>query len=195
MKGQIQSCACDSVSFYAVDIERNLRGMIKEFGAPDQDLYPIKIQDESLEAMLVQAANDNPDHLRVSFQYDVNEKDELQRIYPGNLTIADLLRAKGLIDVFSAYSDVTTTGFTVKLKTLYSQGEKYNVPGLLIGDFDLYNETDAAAITITSVTEVSPGEYDFVISTTPTSDVKRLTPTKTGFDFTKVVENTFTTGA
>ncbi len=194
--GQIKACSCESLSFFAVDAEGKLRGKILDKTNPESDLYPIKIQPNSFNSSLIVATEDNPEHLLVTWQYGLQEKDELLRVYPSGLVSADLLGAKGLIDVFLTVTGVTTTGFTAKLSTLYSTNvggvEKFNVSGLVTADFDLYNVTDAAPIVITSATESTPGTYVFVIPTTPTSEIKRLTPDKLGFDFGQVVAKTFT---
>lgn len=194
--GQIKACSCEALAFYAVDSDGKLRGKILDKTDPTPDLYPIKIQPNSFDSQLILATEDNPEHLLVTWQYGLTEKDELLRVYPSGKVSAALLDAKGLIDAFLTVTSVTTTSFTAKLTTLYSTNiagvDKFNVSGLVAADFDLYNVTDAAPIVITSVTETSPGTYDFVIPTTPTAEVKRLTPDKLGFDFGLVVAKTFT---
>lgn len=193
-KGQIEACPCSELSFFALDLDGKLRGLITGIDTVS-DFFPVPIQPSSFYSKLVDAVEENPEHLLVNFQYELTVKDSLLRTYPTNLVTTDLSAAKGLYDVYMDVSNVTTTGFTASLRTIYTDGSKYRPTGLVAGDFALYNVTDASAIVITSVTESSPGVYDFVIPTTTTSKVKRLTPTKPSFDFTPVVNNTFTTGA
>lgn len=193
--GSMLGCVCSEYSVYFVDLEGKFRGMITGVGVAS-DFYPVKIQPGSFYPSLMQATEDNPEHLLVKFQYGLTEKDELLRTYPDALITANLLLAKGLVDVFMAVSGVSATGFTAALTTKYSNGNKYNPTGLVAGDFALEDVTDTTSISITSVTETAPGSgvYVFVHTSTLTSKTKQLTPTKSGFDFSAVVANTFTTG-
>jgi hypothetical protein len=189
-KGQIEACECNELAFFAIDIDGRLRGLIESIEDGSPDFFPIPIQPGSFFSKLVGATEDNPEHLTVSFQYELTVKDSLLRIYPSSLTTADLLNAKGLYDVFSDITDIAQTGFTATLRTIYSDGDKYRPAGLVAGDFALYNVTDSAAVAITSVTETSNGVYVFVFASQTVADVLRLTPTKNGYDFSEVVENT-----
>ncbi len=190
-KGQIESCPCSELSFFAIDADGKLRGLITGVNV-DSDFFPIPIQSGSFYSKLIDATEENPEHLRVDFQFDLTVKDSLLRTYPSNLLTANnLLSTKGLYDVFSAVTGISTTGFTVDLTTIYSDGDKYKPTGLLMADFVLNNLTDPAVVTVTSVTETSPGVYVFVTPAQTALDVMELVPTKLGFDFTAVVENTF----
>lgn len=188
--GQIKTCACEELAFFAIDLEGNLRGSI--LGVDEvSDFYPTKIQPATFSPNLIEATEDAPERLKVQFQVEINEKDDLLRVYPKSLVTAKLLKAKGLYDVYMDVSNITATGFTASLRTIYTDGDKFRPTGLVAGDFALYNKTDSVAITITTVAESSPGVYVFVHPTTVTSKVRRLTPTKPTFDFSKVVANTF----
>jgi hypothetical protein len=189
-KGQIESCECNELSFFAIDIDGRLRGLIETVEDGSPDFFPIPIQPGSFYSKLAGATEENPEHITFSFQYELTVKDSLLRIYPTSLTTADLLNAKGLYDVYSTISDIAVTGFKADLRTLYTDGDKYRPTGLVAGDFALYNVTDAGAVVITSATETEPGVYTFVFAGQTVADVLRLTPTKNGFDFTAVVENT-----
>jgi len=191
--GQISACVCSEYSVFFVDLDGKLRGMITAVGV-DSDFFPVKIQPASFYPSLIQATEDNPEHLLVKFQYGLTERDELLRTYPDGLVTADLLSAKGLVDVYSTITNITATGFDVDLTTRYTNGNKAKVTGLVAGDFTLEDVTDNTSISISSVTEssVTPGLYTVVHASTVTSKVKMLTPTKTGYDFTAVEANTFT---
>lgn len=191
--GQISACVCSEYSVYFIDLDGKLRGMITAVGV-DSDFFPVKIQPASFYPSLVQATEDNPEHLLVKFQYGLTEKDELLRTYPDGLITADLLAAKGLVDVYAAFSTITATGFVVDLTTRYTNGNKAKVTGLIAGDFTLEDVTDSSSISITTVTEslTTPGKYTFVHASTTTSKVKMLSATKPGYDFTPVEATTFT---
>lgn len=188
--GQIQACPCEELSFYFIDSKGKLRGIVKS--KTSQDFYPIKMQASSLYSGLVFATDTTNEHITVQFQFQLTEDDSLLRVYNDVLVEGSLLSLKGLLDIYPVFTAVTTTGFTVKLASIYSQGNKYNASGLLIGDFSL--KGNGSPIVITSVTETPAfsGTYVFVIPTTLTSVSKVLTPTKAGYDFSQVVSTPFT---
>lgn len=188
--GQIKACPCEELSFYLIDSDGKLMGMVKTIDG--QDLYPIKMQPSSYNASFVFATETTNQYLTVAFQFALAEDDAFLRVYEDSLVEVSLLTAKGLLDVFATFTGVTTTAFTVKLSTLFTKGDKFNASGLVTADFVL--KGNGTPITITSATETPAGSgtYVFVIPTTLTSVVKQLIPTKVGFDFTPVVAKTFT---
>jgi hypothetical protein len=98
-------------------------------------------------------------------------------------TNTNVLLLNGLLDVEIAISNEAVDGFTATLGYIYATvGDTTPVEGLLVGDFELYNETSEAAIVITSVTESSEGVYDFVIPTQTAADVLTLTVVKDGLE-------------
>jgi len=188
--GQIKACPCDQLSFYLIDSSGKLMGVIKS--KDSLDLYPIKMQPSSLYSAYIFATSAANEYLTVSFQFDLNEDDALLRVYNDELVEGSLLSLKGLLDVYATFTGVTTTGFTAKLATTFSKGNKYNASGLVLADFTLTG--NGSPIVITSVTETpaNSGTYVFVIPSTLTTVVKKLTPVKAGFDFAPVIAKTFT---
>ena len=188
--GQITVCPCVELSFYLIDSDGKLMGMVKTVDG--QDLYPIKMQPSSYYAGFVFGNETANQHLTVNFQFALDENDALLRVYNDELVESSLLAAKGLLDVYATFTGVTTTGFTAKLSTLFTKGDKFNASGLIAADFVL--KGDGTPIVITSVTETpaASGTYVFVIPITLTSVVKQLIPTKVGFDFAPVIAKTFT---
>jgi hypothetical protein len=191
-KGQIETCECNELSFFAVDIDGRLRGLIEDKTDGSPDFLPIPIQPGSFYSKLVDATEENPEHLMVNFQWEITVKDSLLRIYPTSLTTGDLLAARGLYDVFAEYDDEATTGFEASLRTIYTDGDNFRPTGLVAGDFALYNVTDSLSVAITSATETSNWVYVFVFAAQTSGDVLRLTPTKNGYDFAKVVTSLIT---
>lgn len=192
--GQLQACPCEQLSFFLIDAQGKLMGVVKsKFG---QDLYPIKMQPSSLYSAYIFGTATTNEHLTVSFQFALAENDALLRVYNDELVEGSLLNLKGLLDVSPTFSNIAATGFKVKLATIFSKGNKYNASGLLVGDFTLTG--NGAPIVITSVVETpnadgtGSGTYTFVIPTTATSVVKVLTPDKAGFDFAPVIASPFT---
>lgn len=189
LKKQLDSGACTDMSFYIFNAGQ-LIGM--DLTGERLELHPIKIGKDSLSVSYIFSDDAVGEKLNVSFQFDQDE-------YDGNLALVTaeedvvFTEYRGLIDIYATYSSITATGFTAKLQTRYgalnsSRADK----GLLIGDFALYNITDSTSITITSVTEVSDGVYNFVIPSTVAKTL-RLTPTATGRDYAAVVAKTFVT--
>jgi hypothetical protein len=94
----------------------------------------------------------------------------------------------GLLDINgTVVGTPTTTGFVMKITTDY--GSALNpepVTGLVLADFDLYNDTGAASVTPTSVTESPSGTYTFVIPSQTSGDDMTLTLASgvTGYDDT-----------
>jgi len=188
--GQLKACECDELAFYLIDSQGKLMGIVKT--KEGQDLYPIKMQPSSLDSNYIFASSTTNEYLTVSFQFGLKENDALLRVYNDSLVEGGLLSLKGLLDVYSTFTSVTTTGFTAKLATLFTQGDKYNASGLVLADFTLTG--NGSPIVITSVTETPAlsGTYVFVIPSTLTTVVKKLTPVKAGFDFAPVIAKTFT---
>lgn len=188
--GQIKACPCEELAFYLIDINGKIRGKVKT--KTGQDLYPIRMQPSTFYAGLVFATATANEYINGQFQFELSEDDALLRVYNSTLVEVDLLTVKGLLDIYPTFSNITTTGFKVKLASVFSDGDKYNASGLVVGDFTL--TADGTPVVITSVTETpaKSGTYVFVIPNTLTTKVKVLTPTKNGYDFTPVVNESFT---
>lgn len=187
MAGQLKQGRCTEFSFFLVDECNKLIGM--DLG--DTYLTPIRAAKGTF-SVGYNFASDSParEAIPITFDWHAKEKDENLAFLESD---ADLADARGLLDISSTVSSISTTGFTVKLFDKYGPvGDKGVLTGLLVGDFALHNVTDNLAVTITSVTEstVTKGTYVFVIPAQGTTEVLRLTPSKDGFDFSQVIENT-----
>lgn len=195
-KTQLDKARCFAVAKYVVDIDGSLTGMIiPTAGATDDGfLYPIKMDNSSFDVNLNMATDTTVAKLVVSYDYAISEDDANLRTIAGADITADLLGALGLIDVYSTYSSITATSFTVKLNFAYGSASNLIADsGLVIGDFTLVELSPTpGAIVITSVTEtsVNSGIYDFVIPTATSGDILQLTPLKAKRDYTNVIANT-----
>jgi hypothetical protein len=84
-----------------------------------------------------------------------------------------------------AATSISTTGFSTELTYDYGTAvTKQKFKGAVLADFTLYNETTTASVTITSVTEATDGNYDFVIPAQTSADVLTLSLSKDGFEMT-----------
>jgi len=186
--GKIKGYECDEIGVFVIGVNGELMG---SKGENADYMYPIEVDSASWNPTLVFGTDSTIQKINLTFDWSLSQRDEdLIMILASDVTPVNLLNLSGLLDVSASYASITTTGFVATLKTEF--GSILNpilVKGLVIGDFALYNVTDASAVTITSVTE-NAGVYTFVIPTQTSADVLRLTPTKNGYDFTNVVSST-----
>jgi hypothetical protein len=187
--GKIKASRCVDVSAFIVDYDGNIVGISN---ISENRLYPIKLDKQSIDANLIFATDSTKQKLSLTFAWDDSEKDEeVYMLVADEDFTFDALAAKGLLDIYSEYSSISTTGFVAELYGQYgSRKSLITDSGLVAIDFTLYNVTTSAAIVITSVTESPDGTYTFVIPAQTSADVLRLTPSKNGRDYTNVVSNT-----
>jgi len=189
----IASMRCTDIGVYVIDLNGNLIGTITGQDSCDPGfLYPIRLDAQSVDGAFMWGSDTTLAGISMGFNFDLSENDADLRVITATDAGYNFQNLIGLVDVCSVYSNITDEGFTVDLRRTGYGTSVLNpdrLEGLVIGDFALYNTTTALSITITSVTESSPGIYDFVIPTQSIGDILRLTPTKTRFDFSAVVAN------
>ena len=190
MIGKINSHRGVGMSVFIIDKEKNLIGKV---GSSATKLAPIELEADSIDAMFIKTIDTAIQAIKVSFDFHMNEDDADLRIIQASEMSFDISRVRGLIDVSSEISSISTTDFTA---TLVTDGGTPITPvlckGLVAGDFALYNVTDSASVSISSVVESPAGVYDINFSAQTSGDVLRLTPTKNGYDFSDVVATTIT---
>jgi len=107
---------------------------------------------------------------------------KLKMISPDSFTNYDIKSLMGLVQVqIKAFASATSTSVKVVLDT--DQGaitDLILVEGLAAGDFTLYNISDAASVSITSVSETL-GQYTIVYSAQTAGDKMRMTAEKDGY--------------
>jgi hypothetical protein len=195
---KLKSSRCADFSVYIIDAEGNLIGMDKGDGF----LYPISVEKESVQVKLILATDTTVQKIPFKFQWESSEKDEnLSMISSSNIT-ADLLGSKGLIDVNMKVVSCGQTSLVVKMTTDYgSVGNKIVDSGLIITNFfnsvggtnsKLKNVTTNTDVTITTVTESPKGTYTFAYTSQTVGNVLRVTPVKTGRDYSSVPKVTCT---
>jgi len=182
-------CAPDYGLFF---ITKTLDLVGKRISGDVDYLYPVQIAKQTFVAQFTPQTETTVQGATISFEFDLSEKDaDLAMITATTLSPVRLNSYNGLVDVVSTVSGESTTGFTIALGVV---GGNFvtNVPvtGLVVGDLALYNVTDSASITPTSLTETSDGTYVVVMPAQTSADVVRATFTKNGYDFTSVTANT-----
>ncbi len=189
-KGQLDKARCFQVSKYVIDVDGSIRGMID----PNTTgfLFPIQIDNNSFDVNFNFQTDTTIGKLVVSYDYAQTEDDANLRMIAGSDITANLLSASGLLDINSTVTSITTTGFTVKLETIYGSASNLIVDqGLVIGDFSLAELSPTpGAVTLLTMTESPNGTYAFTFAAQTSGDVLELTPSKSGRDYTNVIANT-----
>lgn len=155
-------------------------------------LWPVLVDNVSFDPIYMNATDSEVEKIKIQFNIRMTESDGDWRV----LGFDDLTPPFdpnndffGLVNVTAEHSSITTTGFTTTLTDYYGEA----VENLVITDFALAEVTPTpGSITITSVTETSAGVYVFVIPAQTSADVLKLTPTKSGYDFSAVPTTTIT---
>lgn len=181
---KMQSFECEQMGIYFIDKEGYIIGI-----ASGNDLLPIEIAQNSMNSQPTYGTPTTTYQITTSFDWAQSVDHGDVRSWENTVnwsssTIASLLDVSGLLS-----GGVAQTTFTVDLFYDYgSLNNKLPAEGLVIGDFSLYNETDAASITLTTVTESTtvPGRYVFVYPSQTVADVLTLSGSKQGFKFTNL---------
>lgn len=183
---KLEGLFCQRFGLYGIDNCGNLVGRISADGTK---LYPVSVNQQSVVATLVKGTFTTSAGINLSFDFAQTMKDKDLRLIKESDIVPDMLDVEGLRDVTTVISSESTTGFVATM-TVPFDGFLNPPPvakGWVAADFVLYNDTDAASVTITSVTETgSTGVYTFVIPTQDSADVLTLTGNKSGFDLGSV---------
>lgn len=188
--GKMQSFECEQMGIYFIDKEGYIIGIANSAG----DLLPIEIAANSMNSQPTYGTPTTTYQITTTFDWDANVEHADIAAWENTVNWSSST-VTSLLDVSSTiYSAVAATTMTLDLFYDYgSLNSKIPAEGLVIGDFTLYNVTDSASITITSVTEATtvPGRYVFVYPTQTSADVLRLTGSKNGFDFTNLANTAY----
>lgn len=182
LTAKLNSNACQSFGFHFLDDSNQL---VTKKGSDNTKCKPILIDPDTFRTKYMEATNDAPAMLMLSFQWKSTEKDADVKVVGGlDYTGSDLY---GLIDADATYSSISAAGFTATITSTCYGGP---VEGLTLSDFTL-NEVSPTpgVVSISSVTESSAGVYDIVASST-SGDVLRLSASKDRFDFAEMSDGT-----
>lgn len=197
--GVINSFQCIDTSYFEVTVEGAIAGIVN-----GTELLPIAIESGTLNAIVVKKTKTDPNSVAITFAVEELVRDEnLMQISAAQIE-GNMLLKKGLLDVLgSEDTSVSNTATTVRINLTYCYGDFNNLnafKGAVSADFSpdggittdaLFNVTQSANISISSVTEVSDGVYDLVLAAGAVSnDVISVDIFKTGNDmkaFTYVV--------
>jgi len=180
---KIENYGCSDVSAYIIDVDGSVIGN----GEDTDKLYPIKLDGDTWFINLMDAVmGSSVQALKLTYQYDRGELDSNLRMIVASETTTDMRDLRGLQDVTAgAASGIATTGFVTVLTGSYGTAKTANsIKGLLAADFTVYNETQTASVTITSVTESPDGTYTFLFGAETSADVLTLALVKDGLEMT-----------
>lgn len=179
--GKLKTGRCVDFGVYMIDIDGNLFGYISK---DKQELYPIAVDKETFNPVLMPASDTTVAKIMISFEFDRTQFDENLKPVSSDFVTADLMRASGLLDGFISISGDTISEFTTTVSMSYGSFNKsLDIQGLSLADFSVYNLTTSLSVTLTSVVEESDGTYLTSMPSQTIGDVMTLTITKNGFIF------------
>ena len=184
LTAKLNSNACQSFGFHFIDDSNQL---VTKKGSDATKCKPILIDPDTFRTKYVEATNDAPAMLMLSFQWKSTEKDADIKVVGGlDYTGSDLY---GLLDADAAYSAISVNGATATITTT-AYGTA--VEGLSPSDFTATEISPTpGAVTISTADEISAGVYQIVFSAPQTSgDVIRISASKDRFDFAAMSDGT-----
>ncbi len=180
--GRMQSWYGQDFGFYGIDKWGNFVYSKNLQDSSDDALYPIPVDGSSWDVNMVTASDAEPFYNMVQFDYKQDFNDAAIRYvaidkldFDGRTS--DFYGLLPLVPTISSPSAGTST--TINVETDYEIG----VSGLTASDFDAYNITDDASISISNAVE-NPnveGEYTITSDSIASSDVVRWNVTKTKY--------------
>lgn len=182
---KLSTAVCTQMGVYEIDVNGSLRG---EASADGSVLYPIQIS--AFDARVIDPKSKEIGGVQISYEYQADVKDSsLRMIAASEMNGVNMLAVNGLVDVYTTTTGATisTTSLTFKLFMDYGTFQsKEGVTGLVTGDIALYNVTDSASVTSSTFTELGDGVYRITFTAQTSGDEIKVTPTKNGYDFSKV---------
>jgi hypothetical protein len=166
--------ACVNFGLFLVDVCGNVKGQ-KE----GDNLYPRPVNRASFNSMYIDATADAGSKVRFEMDYNLVTSDGAQwMLSASDFGVVNPLEVLGMIDVrFELVDVVSDTQFVVDAAFDYGYA---NAPlawrGAVAANFNLFNVTDSASITITTVAESAtvPGRYTFTVPSVTAADIVRL---------------------
>ena len=193
VEGKIKKAGCSAIGAFMVDAAGNFVFSAQQEDGIINTAYPVHIDQDTLDVMYVKATDTTIAGLMIKFQWKSTEKDSwLRQVAASDLDWNGSI-LNGLIDVNGITANIVLDD-TVDLTLIDDYG--FPVEGLVAGDFALANLTTPGPVAIDSVTEIAEGVYtiDYTTAAVGAGQELEATITKTGFDFTKVKDDsTWTT--
>ena len=200
---QLNSNRCSTFGVFMIDTDGSIYGKVKN---DDGLLYPIEVQAASFNGKLVFTTDTTIEKIMLMFEWGVDERDEdLRMIQANSITGINLSAVGGLIDVYYKSVSASTTELVVDIFNNYGNFVTGSpIEGLVVADFissdslttsKVYNITDTADITISSVSESTTvaGRYTLNMGAgIVASDVLQVLIKKNGLDGATMIGTTLT---
>lgn len=190
----------NGMGIWEFDKDGNIWGMLNTTGQLDQR----RIDQNTLDVVYNPGDDKTTPKIMVAFDILSTELDDNIACLAACDTASDVNANifVGLLDITATYSAITTTGFTVELDTIYGSGPApITDKGLLKTNYvssstglagKIYNTSDAADVTVTSVTErldvngAGTGIYDVVLPAESSGDSYAPKIVRDGRDYSAV---------
>jgi hypothetical protein len=179
----LERSGCVELGVFFIDLNGNIIGNGKY---AEGELAPFRIQKGTTDVTYVKATDTDPSSISFKFDYNVNEKDK----NIGGISADDIVYSPslvtGLLDVTAgAATAITLGGFTTETTTNYGDAcSSGALKGAVVGDWVLYNETQASSVTILTADESPAGTYSFTYADQTSADVLTLSLAKDGYEMT-----------
>ncbi|NIO45023.1 MAG: hypothetical protein GTO02_16650 [Candidatus Dadabacteria bacterium] len=181
--GLLNANNCKNFGFHIIDDSNQL---ISKKGSTAAKCKPILIDNDTFRAKYVEATNDAPAMIMLSFQWKSTEKDQNIKVATGlDYTGEDLY---GLLNADALYSAIAVDSVVA---TITTTDYGHAVEGLQLADFSLEEVSPTpGAIAISGVSETSAGVYTISFAAQTSGDVLRLSASKDRFDFSAMSDGT-----
>ena len=177
--------ACNEIGALAMDQSSNLIGSKRtQTTLPYTNIYPILIDRGSWDVQFVKSTDAEVQGIAIMFQWKSTEKDEDLIMIPVSKMDWSREDLYGLLDVYGTEVSTGQTSMVVDVFLKTAASEVLPLTGLLLINFDLYNKTDSASVTITGATEslTVPGRYTLTYASQTVADQMKLTIAKDRYD-------------
>ena len=186
--GLVDAFGCATIGAYVVDANGNLIGDRSVSGY----LYPLEIKMPTWDVRTLDTSDTTVAKVSLSFQWadKISDQDVGMLVASDFASDVDWLSYNGLIDLYGGTpTSISTTGFTIPVKTAYgSVANPVVQSGLASVDFEIYNVTTASVVVISTMTESPSGTYAFTYTAQTSADVLslRIASGTNGFDDTNL---------
>lgn len=175
------------LGFFIVDRSGNLIGD----ESVDGFLAPIPIQQNTFSSIFSYPTDSAVGKEMISFDYKSTFKDsDLGYIAASDLAAdADLDGYGGLLDLYGGTATaISTTGFTIPITYAFGGVNGLAAEDIAEANFEIYNETTASTVAISTMTESPEGTYAFTFAAQTSADVLqlRIASGVNGFDDTNL---------
>ena len=184
--GHYKSFGCSEFGAYVMDAGGNFI----YYDKGDGFAYPIQIDAETFYCQLMKATDAEVQMLSLSWQWKLSQKDQNLRFVSADSLDFNSDDLNGLFDVSGVYSNATTAGFTLTLKTT-----DFDTPvsDLVTGDVSMLVNGSASTLASWTESSTTEGEYAAVWTNPLTAgDEYNAIISKSGFDFSSVTADTQT---